>query len=469
VPGQIIAGRYRIERFLAQGGYGSVYVAEQLATEALVALKVLSPNVLTSQEAVERFELEARVAGRVRSDFIVRVIDAGVDESTRMPFLAMELLEGESLLEHVQRVGPLGVADTATFMMQVAQGLDKAHGYVTKEGKAAPIVHRDLKPENLFLTMREDGLPVIKILDFGIAKVLGEDVAMSRGIKGTPLYMAHEQLQGEALSLQTDIWAFGLIAFFLLTGRSYWLSASSEHASLATVIAEVISSTIEPPSERLQKMGVEARWGAAFDAWFMRCVNRDVRARFTSAGEAANALATVLLGPGWSATLPPGLLSQPSSSEPARVPFAPSASVSGSMVTAAQPSRSLAVPRTMTAASVVLVTAGFAYVALHREPARVPAPKSPVGGTDAHAAPAVPSAWAANPLPSAVPTPSTAAPPTPVSSAAPVASGQSSPPSKKRVGGQHIKAADGTAPSASAVANPGVVASPKSDRIYNER
>jgi serine/threonine-protein kinase len=379
----------------------------------------------------------------------------------------MELLEGESLHDHVKRVGPLGAADVVTFMMQVAQGLDKAHGYVTKQGKAAPIVHRDLKPENLFLTVREDGLKVVKILDFGIAKVLSEDVAMSRGLKGTPLYMAHEQLHGEALSPKTDIWAFGLITFFLLTGRSYWLSASAEQASLATVIAEVLTSSIAPPSDHARKIGVEPAWTAAFDEWFTRCVNRDSQARFASAGDAASALAAALLGQGWSATLPPGLFPPESISGPVSdgVQLARSESVSAAVVSTARLTRPAVVPRSLVAGGAVLVAAGFAYAILHREP--VSAPKAPVAGADAHAGPeavnALPSARSADPVPSAEPAAALPAP----SSSAVIATDGTPPQGKKRPGATRVKASEGTAQTGSAAATPSPGNS--SERIYNER
>src|SRR5262245_25626152 len=121
---RIFAGRYRIERFLAEGGFGAVYVAEQLATEAKVAIKVLWPQVLQSQDAVEKFQQEARIAGRVNSEHIVRVLDAGFDETTKMPFLAMELLHGEDLQRVLTRLGRVPAAELVTYLRQVASALD---------------------------------------------------------------------------------------------------------------------------------------------------------------------------------------------------------------------------------------------------------------------------------------------------------------------------------------------------------
>ncbi len=295
-PGQIFAGRYRIDRFLAKGGFGAVYVAEQIETELRVALKVLWPHVLYSQDTVEKFKLEARIAGRVGSEHIVRVLDAGFDEAAQMPFLAMELLVGDNLESLVVSRGPLSPNEVVTYFRQVASALDKAHGYVDKDGAPRPIVHRDLKPENLFLFRREAGDPIIKILDFGIAKVLSDSTKMSQDVKGTPLYMAFEQASSGRITGQTDIWPLGLIAFFLLTGRCYWRSANAAEASLTQLFGEVLSLPIEPPTLRAAELGASGLITPGFDAWFERCVNRDAARRFSTAGECAATLANVLLG-----------------------------------------------------------------------------------------------------------------------------------------------------------------------------
>jgi eukaryotic-like serine/threonine-protein kinase len=461
VPGQILAGRYRIERFLAQGGYGAVYVAEQLATEALVAVKVLWPHVLSSQEVVDRFELEAKVAGRVRSDFIVRILDAGIDETTRMPFLVMELLEGRSLLDHVKTSGPLGAAEIVTFMMQVAQGLDKAHGYTTKDGKALPIVHRDLKPENLFLTVRDDGLRVVKILDFGIAKILRENVTISRGIKGTPLYMAFEQAAGAAASPQTDIWAFGLIVFFLATGRSYWRAASAEEVSVSSVIAEVMTGPIVSPTLRAKEFGIEPSWGKAFDDWFLGCVNRDPKARFRSAGDAAKALAVALVGEKWAATLPPMLVNPLVSSSDAyaeTVSASQSESIPSPVASTGRPTPPLGASRRALVATLLLFVLGLIYFIVRREPTLTPISDADLPA-DAHSA--TKTVAASNlPPPDASPVSHTSAPAAAASSAAVAPSSQPltnvrQPKENPRV--QAYPSPSRTAPRASA------------SRIYDER
>ncbi len=362
-PNQIFAGRYRIDSYLAQGGFGAVYIAEQTATELRVALKVLWPHILSSDDAVAKFQQEARIAGRVNSEHIVRVIDAGFDEATRTPFLVMELLEGEDLEKVVLRAGAMPAEQVVVCLRQTASGLDKAHGYVNRDGLAEPIVHRDLKPENLFLTHRDDGTVCIKILDFGIAKVLSSSTKVSQEVKGTPLYMAYEQGAGGAITPRTDVWALGLIAFYLLTGRCYWKAAHLPEASLTQLFGEVLSLPIVPPGERARELGIVPSWPAAFESWFLRCVNRDAHNRFASAGEAASALAVALgypdqattgrelgpsaaagaaqtlasnTGPGWSASAPDSLVGTDAAVAIGRTDAAlPGTRKSGGMVVAA--------------------------------------------------------------------------------------------------------------------------------------
>src|SRR5262245_48229130 len=180
-------GRYQIVRCLAAGGMGAVYECVHLTTQKRRALKVMLPQVLAASGMRERFELEARVTARIESEHIVETFDAGVDEATGAPFLVMELLRGKDLANLLEQHGPFTSQEVVVLLSQAAIALDKTH--------AAGIVHRDLKPENLFLTSRDDGSPRLKILDFGIAKVVvdGTKTAQRTAVIGTPLYMAPEQ------------------------------------------------------------------------------------------------------------------------------------------------------------------------------------------------------------------------------------------------------------------------------------
>jgi serine/threonine protein kinase len=219
MPGMVFAGDYEVIRPLAQGGMGAVYVVRQRSTAKQRALKVLHPQFAVDGPSRERFVQEARVAAEIDSDHVTEVVGAGVDPSTNTPWIAMELLDGEELAAHVERVGALSREAVRELIDQLCDALAKAH--------AKGIVHRDLKPENLFVARaRRRGVPfTIKVLDFGIAKAVADNATaakVSRTI-GSPLWMAPEQAQlGARLTPATDVWALGLIVFYLLTGKYFW-------------------------------------------------------------------------------------------------------------------------------------------------------------------------------------------------------------------------------------------------------
>lgn len=292
--GQLFAGRYKIEAQIGKGAYGAVYSARDTTLDSRVALKVLSTSRVESESIRQNLMLEARVSGRVESDHIVKILDVASDEATGAPYLVMELLKGVSLQRLIDDNGPLRPELAATYLRQLARGLDKAHGYVTPEGVPAPIVHRDLKPDNLFLTKRDDGTPCLKILDFGIAKLLQSSMTATVAGKGTPVYMAFEQAAGKQITPKTDIWALGLIAFTLLTGRPFWRAANRRHAGIDALYAEILTLEIPRPSERVSDFSDGVTLPSAFDDWFMQCVNRDPAKRFSSAGHAAEHLERIL-------------------------------------------------------------------------------------------------------------------------------------------------------------------------------
>jgi serine/threonine protein kinase len=276
-PNREIAGRYRIVRLIGRGGMGAVYEVEHLHTGQRLAMKVLTAHHHTA--AVERFKREARAASRIQSDHIVRVTDADVaPELDGSPFLVMDLLDGTDL-EHAAAGAPAMPETVVDWLRQVARGLGKAHD--------AGIIHRDLKPENLFLTRREDGAPLVKILDFGIAKLTedGGTLTQSDQFLGTPAYMAPEQAdnRGGPVTAAADLYSLGLIAFRLLVGRTYW-----RPGSLAQLLAQVLTEKMVPASER------GATLGPAFDAWLLRACDRDPGQRFASATEQVEALAGAL-------------------------------------------------------------------------------------------------------------------------------------------------------------------------------
>src|SRR5262245_49166706 len=165
-------GRYEIVRCIKAGGMGAVYEVIHTQTRRRCALKVMLPGLVVDPEMRARFQLEATVAADVHSEHIVETYDAGIDEATGTPFIVMELLRGEELAATVLRRGALPAAEAIELLNHAALALDRTH--------AAGIVHRDLKPENLFVTARDDGSPRLKVLDFGIAKVVAKNTAASK-------------------------------------------------------------------------------------------------------------------------------------------------------------------------------------------------------------------------------------------------------------------------------------------------
>ena len=284
-PGAVFAGRYEIVRMLSHGGMGAVYEVIHRDTARRRALKVMLPTLLGDDSMRARFLLEARVTAEVASENLVETFDAGIDAATDQPFLVMELLKGSDLESWVQR-GPVPWQEVVTLLSQVARGLDRTH--------AAGIVHRDLKPENLFVTTREDGAPLVKILDFGIAKVVNESAQKSTRSLGTPLYMAPEMLgrRTTTLSGAVDRYALGHIAYTLLTGEAYFETESRELESVLALLPLVAAGVEELPSARARRLCVTL--GPGFDAWFLRATSVAASARFATAKEQIETLSEVL-------------------------------------------------------------------------------------------------------------------------------------------------------------------------------
>ena len=185
-PGTVIANDFRIVRPLSEGGMGSVFIADQLSTGAQRALKIVRRELLHDPRLRQRFEQEARVTANIASDHVVSVVAAGIDHATQLPWLAMELLKGQTLFDMVQTRGPLPPSDCIELFTQLCHAIAAAH--------AVNVVHRDLKPENIFLAeSRRSGMPFfVKVLDFGIARVMAEVKVSSTEAMGTPLWMAPE-------------------------------------------------------------------------------------------------------------------------------------------------------------------------------------------------------------------------------------------------------------------------------------
>ncbi|MGK3994147.1 protein kinase domain-containing protein [Sorangium sp. So ce1024] len=291
-PGTVLGGDFRIVRPLSQGGMGAVLVAEQISTGKPRAVKLMHAQLAQDQRFRERFEQEARVGARIESDHVVEVVAAGLDPVTQVPWLAMELLDGSDLAAVVAQRGPLPPDEVRELMGQLCHALAAAH--------RAGVVHRDLKPENVFIARpRQQNVRFkVKVLDFGVAKVVAETRASSvmTASVGTPLWMAPEQTELAAqVTPASDVWALGLLGFYMLTGRLYWIEpVRGPSASVMSLMREVLFNPLEPPSARAAHLRCPHLIPAGFDAWFARCVARDVRARFADAAQAMAALDPVL-------------------------------------------------------------------------------------------------------------------------------------------------------------------------------
>jgi eukaryotic-like serine/threonine-protein kinase len=285
--GSLLAGKYRVTRELGRGGMAAVYEAEHINIGKRIAIKVLAAELANSAIVIERFVREARAAASVKSPYIVEVYDSGRLEDGR-PFIAMELLEGESLYDRMARVRLIDPETTVRIIGQVAKGLMKAH--------AIGIVHRDLKPENIHLCKGEDGEEIAKILDFGLAKFyspMKTDEKTARltregAVFGTPAYMSPEQVKGQgSVDHRADLWALGCMAFECLTGRPVW----NTEQGVAMTFAAIAASPLPQPSRFRPDLP------PAFDAWFKHALERDANARFQTAKELAEDLAKALDAP----------------------------------------------------------------------------------------------------------------------------------------------------------------------------
>jgi serine/threonine-protein kinase len=276
--GQILAGKYRVEKVLGSGGMGFVVAAWHLELEQRVAVKFLHPLAMERADTAERFRREARSAAKIRSEHVARVIDVGIMDGG-VPYMVMEYLEGNDIADEMQRVGMLPLADAVDFVLQAIEALAEAH--------AAGIVHRDLKPANLFIARRADGSRIVKVLDFGISKsLLGASLAelsltRTSTLIGSPLYMSPEQMRSaKDVDTRTDIWSLGVILYEMITGRPPYTGDS-----IPALCASLLNDT--PVSMRLLRADVPPLLEEAV----VHCLAKDREHRFSSVSELAWALA----------------------------------------------------------------------------------------------------------------------------------------------------------------------------------
>lgn len=276
-PGEVVAGKYRVEQTLGVGGMGVVVAARDEVLERRVAIKFLLPRLAGSEIAVQRFVREARAATRVTSEHVVRLLE--IDELPNgTPFFVMEYLEGSDLRAVLRDGGPLPPSVAVDYVLQALEAV--------AEGHLKNIVHRDLKPGNLFLTARADGTPLIKVLDFGIAKRLEsrEDVEQSSLTSsddvrlGSPAYMPPEQLHDPRdVDTRSDIWSIGATLYELVCGKQPF-----EGPGYLELVTRILSSPPKPAGRRLPE---------GLEDVLRKCLEKERSARYADAAELARALA----------------------------------------------------------------------------------------------------------------------------------------------------------------------------------
>jgi len=278
--GEVLAGKYRVDRVLGAGGMGVVVAAHHLELDERVAIKFLLPEVLAHGDAVARFTREARAAVKIKSEHVAKVTDVG-KLHTGAPYMVMEYLDGSDLSGWLKQRGPLPVEQAVEFVLQACEAIAEAH--------SLGIVHRDLKPANLFVIRRPDGGLSVKVLDFGISKTTGPlgaggggTLTATSALMGSPLYMSPEQMQSSRdVDSRSDIWAIGVILYELVTGALPFVADT-----MPELVLRVVHGA-PPASMRFRLPGTPE----AFEAVVLRCLDRDRTRRFESVGELATALA----------------------------------------------------------------------------------------------------------------------------------------------------------------------------------
>ncbi len=276
--GDVVDGKYVLERLLGQGGMGAVYAARHLKLGHAVAVKVMLADA-ANHEAASRFVNEGRAAANIQNEHVVRVSD--VDEENGYAYMILELLEGEDLAQVLDRERRLPPHVAVGYAMQALDGVRQAH--------AQGIVHRDLKPSNLFLAKRQDGTAVVKVLDFGISKANSSNplgaapgaLTSTKAMLGSPLYMSPEQLRSsKSVDARADIWAMGVIMFELITGKLPFMGDN---------LGELFAQILEVEAPPLRAHVPDAPQG--LEAIVSRCLQRRPEARFQTVAELERELA----------------------------------------------------------------------------------------------------------------------------------------------------------------------------------
>jgi len=362
--GEVLDGKYRVEKLLGEGGMGAVAKATHLIRRAPVALKFMSPAVLALQGAVERFVNEGVAASQIDSDHVVKVFDVG-RMPTGAPYLVMEFLDGCDLSQLLARMGGrLDVPRTVHFALQILRALQTAH--------ASGIIHRDMKPSNCFVIDKDGEPDFVKLVDFGISKVRSDDatgrqanLTRTNSALGTPLYMSPEQARSPRdVDTRADLYSVGAIMYELLSGRTPYTADSGEYTE---ILFKIFTTDPEP----IHTMRPDLPEGLAVA--IHRALARDPNQRYSSASEmaealvpyaddrSANVIARLRGGRGRSivppSQLPPGT-SQPGMAAPPRPPTGPGMGMAVPANTFPNPNDAMAAPRVPTHVGVTRETPG---------------------------------------------------------------------------------------------------------------
>ena len=281
LSGQLIGGRYRLGEQLGQGGMGVVYAAVQESLARPVALKVLQPVLAQNADSLLRFKAEAERAGRLAHPHIVQILDFGHEPSTSA-WIAMELLRGESLGARIDR-GGISEAEVVRIAKETLSALEAAHG--------ANLVHRDLKPDNIFLADVPGIGTSVKVLDFGIAKVIQGDRKIDQletqagTVFGTPRYMSPEQAQGKKLDLRSDLYAVGVLLYQMLVGHAPFIDEDA---------VVVMAKHIKEKPQSLRSAAPGRPIPSSLDRAVLKSLEKDATGRFASSDEFVKRLDLVL-------------------------------------------------------------------------------------------------------------------------------------------------------------------------------